>query len=292
VAPAQGGGGAAAAIAPPGGCAELAVTAWLAGDQATLSSLMAPGFSGRIATGRRTATRVYTVSAVPGPSATWPVTVAADIVETTAAPSARPSATPSGRATRRPGGTQYFQVPLAKVAAGTGCAGWVAVSLPLQVAQPQAGSGVEWAYDKELPAGGNPMSETLERFFNALLVGVGELDRYIAPGLAVRPVSPPPYDGVRLEQLMTTRNNELNVTQVPPDGTRMTVLAIIMARLADGSEWPLAYPLRMAVRGGRWEVVAVDAAPLLAPREQPSEPAPAGSTTPSNASASPSPRSS
>src|SRR5205814_1111465 len=83
---ASGGGGqptaaASTVPAPPGGCAELVVTAWLAGDTVTLRPLLG-GDVPRLPAGQRAAQRTYTVTTAgaPGPVPAWSFVIGADVV--------------------------------------------------------------------------------------------------------------------------------------------------------------------------------------------------------------------
>jgi hypothetical protein len=236
--------------APPGGCAELLVAAWLAGDAGALAGLAAVQ-APRLPAGRRTASRTYTVAAAPtGP--VWTYTIAVDVVAVDTAGGAA-----------RPTGTQFFAVSLARDPAGGGCGGWSALTLPAQVAGPAAVSGLDPAYSRTLPTSSTPLADTLTRFFGALLCGAGELDRYTAPTAAVRAVTPPPYTAARLERVVTAAPAEVLGAgdAVPADGTAAKVLVTVAGKAGEAGEWPLTYHLAVVVRGGRWEVAAIEPAP-------------------------------
>jgi hypothetical protein len=264
---------ATAAIAPPGGCAELVVTAWLAGDVAALRPLLGREVP-RLPAGQRTAQRTYTVSVTvaPGPVPAWSYLVGADVLDIDKAGASKTA------------GVQFFALTLARhaAAAAGGCQGWTAVTLPAQVAGLADVGPVDLDYDRTLPVTG-PLPETLTRFFTALLAGAGDLDRYTAPGVTLRAIRPAPYTAVRLDRLMASKTAQVGRgEQLPADGTHVQVLATVAAYAGDREgDWQLVYPLELAVRGGRWEVTALQLAPAIA------TPAPASSPTPTSTSASP-----
>ncbi|WP_430787121.1 hypothetical protein [Actinoplanes sp. G11-F43] len=247
---------AAPAQQPPGGCAELLVAAWLTGDAPVLATLLGAE-QPRLPQRQRTATRTYTVSVQPGPQpATWSYVVGADVAATAK----------NGGSTAV--GIQFFAVTLTRrpattTADGT-CAGWSAPALPAQVAGLAPAERQELAYDRTLSTSGQPLADTLSRFFTALLAGGPEIERYLAPGVSLAAVTPAPYTQVRLERLAAAGGEQLRGGQVPADGTQARLLATVAATVGEQpGEWRLTYPLSMAVRGGRWEITAIDAAPVL-----------------------------
>lgn len=263
-------------IAPPGGCAELLVTAWLSGDVAVLAALVSAEVP-RLPARQRAATRTYTVSAHNDPStpATWSYVVGADVV----------TLDKQGRSTSA--GVQFFAVtltqqPAAAAAAGT-CAGWAAPTLPGQVAGLSKADRQDLAYDRSIAVTSQPIAETLTPFFTALLAGGPEVQRYLAPGVSIAAITPAPYTAVRLERLAAVKGSDLGTGQtLPADGTRAQLLATVAAKVGNQpGEWRLTYPLQMAVRGGRWEVTALDATPAYPAATPSAAPARPGINRPS-----------
>lgn len=271
--------------APPGGCAELLVGAWLAGDSTVLAGLVS-GDVPRLPVKQRAAAHTYTINARPGgPAAgvtTWSYLIGADVV----------SVDKQGRTA--PAGTQFFTVTLARNAAAgpadNACGGWAAPVLPAQVAGLAAAPRQDLVYDRSVATSGQPLADTLGPFFTALLAGGAEVERYLAPGTTVAAVLPAPYAQVRLERLTTVKGADIGTAPaLPADGTRVQLLATVAARVGDQpGEWRLTYPLVMTVRGGRWEVTAIEAAPALA-ATQPVHTPPAGTrpATPSTSTPAP-----
>ncbi len=235
-------------VAPPGGCAELTVAAWLAGDTELLSGVPAL-VRGRTEPGRRRADLTYTLSATPGADADrWVYLVAAHVSE-------RESTDDPWRAA----GTQFYTVTLAP--SSSGCGGWAPVALPARVASPALTPDSATDYPTGLPVSGTPLSETLTAFFAALLTGEGEWERYTAPGVTVPTFDPPPYQYIELIDLRAHADTPLDRSaRVAPDGTTAR-LQVTIATDPDGADLPLTYPVTVTVRGGRWEVVEIDSVP-------------------------------
>jgi hypothetical protein len=230
-------------VPPPGGCAELVVAAWLAGDTGLLADV--PGVPRRQPEpGRRQATRTYTAAVTPGEHA-WGYLVGADVHVS--------EETPEGDLQWQPAGTQFFMVTMVASDAASGCQGWRPAALPAQVPAPQLGGGdASVPYPESLPDSGTELSQTLEAFFNGLLAGTGDLERYVAPGVAIPALAPPPYQQVSVTEL---RARVELPAEVPADGTVAQVLVTVAAT---DDDLPLVYPVTVGVRGGRWEVVAIE----------------------------------
>jgi hypothetical protein len=249
-------------VAPPGGCAELLVAAWLAGDVELLSEVAGVP-RGQVEPGRRQALRTYTAAVTPGQ-------VPSDA-------SGDSSREPAGELAGEPNwgfligaevqvrdeegrwrdaGVQFFSVTL--VPATDGCGGWRPAALPAQVAAPQLASP-ELAYPVSIPVSGNDLSDTLQAFFAGMLTGEGSPERYVAPGSVVPFPAPAPYQQVSITDLQAPDDAPIDRTAaVPPDGT---ILPLLVTVATDPEDLPLVYPVTVGVRGGRWEVVAIE--PLI-----------------------------
>lgn len=238
---------AAPPIPPPGGCAELVVSAWLAGDAATLANV-----AGMPRTDpepdRRRATHTYTASVTPGNGA-WAYLIGADVQVR------------DDQDRWQPAGRQFFSVTM--VPSAGGCQGWAPAALPAQATAPQLAAAGEptLPYEVTLPTSGTDLAAALDEFFAGLLAGAENLDRYVAPGATVQAVVPPPYEAVSVTGLRARDDPTDRGTVVPPDGTVLELLATVATDPtgdATTDYLPLVYPLTVAVRGGRWEVVAID----------------------------------
>ncbi|MET8102198.1 conjugal transfer protein [Streptomyces sp. NPDC005236] len=93
-------------------------------------------------------------------------------------------------------------------------------------------------------------------FLSAYLAGAGEVDRYLAPGVALSPVAPVPYTRTTVQQVQAIEAVAA-AGKVAADGTVVHILARVEARDEDG-RWPLAYELTLAARSGRWEVAGLE----------------------------------
>jgi hypothetical protein len=103
---------------------------------------------------------------------------------------------------------------------------------------------------------GSEVSSAAGEFLVAYLAGAGEVDRYLAPGVRLSPVSPAPFQTVTVQQMLAA-DQEAAAESVPADGTRVRVMAEVEARDRAG-RWPLAYELTLAARSGRWEVASLE----------------------------------
>ena len=126
---------------------------------------------------------------------------------------------------------------------------YVATSLPGQVAAPptaelpKLGVGSFTHPDED-----DPTTDTIARFFSALLAGQGDLERYMAPGARLRPVEPSPYASVSVERVAFKATAKAN-----DDGARTAQVEVAAVDRA-GRTQVFHYALELAVRAGRWEV--------------------------------------
>lgn len=226
-------------VAPPGGCAELVVASWLAGDHELLDGVT--GMPARDPEpGRRRAVHTYTASATAG-EGSWAYLVGAEVQVR------------QEEQQWRPAGLQFFTVTM--IPTGGGCGGWAPAALPAQVAAPQLASP-PLSYPETLPVTGTELSETLTAFFTGMLTGAENPERYLAPGSVVPFPAPPPYQEVSLDELRAGPDAPVDRTsRIPADGTVVPLLAVVGIGPDD---LPLVYPVTVAVRDGRWEVLALD----------------------------------
>ena len=108
------------------------------------------------------------------------------------------------------------------------------------------------------PAPDDPLAATAEQFLAALLSGGSDVSRYLAPGVSLQAVDPPPFLSVELEGTVVVARR--------PDGVVMR--AVVLARTVDDVELRMVYELDLAERDGRWEVRRLGTAPAAA-GEQP-----------------------
>ncbi|NML54793.1 conjugal transfer protein [Streptomyces sp. R302] len=251
----------------PGGFAELFVTAYLeAGEGQTGDAVAAfmPGAGPAMLAGggggqvveQAAAVRVRAVSA-----GYWAVTVAARVRP--AEPPAKPNR--SEAEAEATVGLRYFRVPVRSGASGE----LAAVALPAEVGALPAGQAPELGYGKAAePSTADPGVRTIQGFFTSYLAGGGEVDRYMPPGSRLTPITPAPYASARVERVAEYGTNAPGATFPEsagiPDGTRRRLLVDVTAAERGGAKRPLTYAVALKSRDGRWEVEAVEAAPLLA----------------------------
>ena len=252
---------------PPAGVpgfAEEAVIAWLeatgdADDPAAALFVDAPEAPSVATTTavRRTAA----IAARPIEGGYWAVTVAAVVDEKD-----RGQATVSTA-------TLYAEVGVLVGEAGATSA----VGTPAIVAGPRSVSdGVSLAGPTPgVPTEDDPVAITAQGFLTALLTGSGDVSRYLAPGVEVSAVNPPPFSEVTIDRLAVSET----------DG-RVRARVIARATTQGGGRRSLGYEVGIRQRAGRWEITSVSGAPALsdtgpAPAAEPSTapPAPAESST-------------
>ncbi|MEU8481069.1 conjugal transfer protein [Streptomyces hygroscopicus] len=228
--------------ADPSGTAELFVALWLrsdgrseqSGDERRLRA-MAPGVD--LPEPRKgaqlSADRVVAVRSAQLSDGAWSVTVAVQ----------------SGEQVR------YFSVPL--VASDSGSGAFVVAAAPARMPGPQAMRAPASAYRVPVPEG-SELASTAAEFLTAYLTGVGEKDRYLAPGVRLAPLDAPRYERAEVEQV--SADDAAVKGPVPKNGTMARVQVRVRAVDA-AAAWPLVYSLRMSARDGRWEIASVDAVP-------------------------------
>lgn len=224
--------------------------------------------------GRRTGQQLTVVRLRQTSPGIWSVTVAARVRES--GPSAAstpksPSAEKQQEAAPAVERLRYFQIPVATTVTG-GTSGYVALSMPAEVAAPPRVASPELLYGPQRPAApSDPRTQAVTEFLTAYLTGrAGDIDRYLAPGTRITPISPAPYTGIAVDHLAVEgeRGGEATTT-VPADGTRLRLLVSLRATGSDTVRRPLAYALTLTARAGRWEIAELDGAPSPAPRTAP-----------------------
>lgn len=153
----------------------------------------------------------------------------------------------------QPLGLRFYSVGVVRVGDA-----YVATSVPSEVPAPTTA---------ELPAlrvgtptfpKDDPMTQAIDRFFQAFLAGQGEVDRYTAPGSSIRAVRPAPFSSVALELLGIS----------PSDTSQTAYLVQVELRGTDpdGRQQVLDYSLELDRRAGLWEVSQLLPAPPLSGR--------------------------
>lgn len=169
---------------------------------------------------------------------------------------------------------RYFQVPVQDDVGGL-----VAQALPAPVAAPAAGAVSVLGYPDQAGLA-DPAAVAAAEFLSALLTGVGDVTRLVSPGTVIRPVRPAPYTAVSVTEVWADRDVAAGP---PPAGGRLGLLVTAEAAGGPRQQISVQYALTLTARGGRWEVSAVDAAPMLRAGPAPAAPA----ATPSGTAANP-----
>lgn len=223
------------------GFAQLYVSAYLEAGQGTEDALKS-FFPGTVDLGQVQSGQLYVAQTVSlgaraiGPGY-WSVTVAADLL------GARDGS-------YQPLGLRFYSVGV--VRAGDA---YVATSVPSEVPAPTiAGPPALRVGTPTFPKDG-PVTQAIDRFFQAFLAGQGEVDRYTAPGNGIRAVRPAPFSSVSLEL----------VGLFPTDASQTAYLAQVELRGTDpdGRQQILDYSLELDQRAGLWEVSRLLPAPPL-----------------------------
>ncbi|MFF1917077.1 conjugal transfer protein [Streptomyces sp. NPDC058239] len=224
----------------PAGYAQLFIGAWLRSStddattaQARLAQSLAPDVDlpDPAADAPPKPESVSAVRSVQRDAGQWAVTVAAQYDD---------------------GQVRYFAVPVAADSSGDS---FTVTGAPGVVAGPARAGMPESPYSVTVPTGGD-LSSAVGEFLGAYLTGSGGMDRYLAPGVRLSPVSPAPYTAVGVQQVLAVEEAAA-AERVPVDGTTARVLVQVEARDGAG-RWPLAYETGLKSRSGRWEVTALE----------------------------------
>lgn len=240
----------------PAGVAELFCDLWLragasAGDSADSATVravraLAPDVALPEGLTRGELLRTVAVRSAQVEGDAWSVVVAAHF--RSAAPGAEGDGD-SGSDVR------YFAVPVTSSAV-EGAGRFTVTGVPAQVAGPGRAKVAATPFGTLLPGQG-ALAVSLGEFFDAYLVGVGEVGRYLAPEAELSPVRGSGYRSVAVGEVRA--DSEVADGAVPADGTEVQVRAAVTAVDGGGGQWPLEYELSMRSRSGRWEVSGMHA---------------------------------
>lgn len=146
-----------------------------------------------------------------------------------------------------------------QVVVATGEEEMAPVGWPAPVAGPDEGEAPDLGYGEEITDG--DLTSTVADFLNAYIAGDGDITRYIAPGAEIEALDPVRAESVEVTGL--TADQEL---ESPQDGDELALAA--EARYAAGEQSrPVTYYLSLTMRGGRWEVTAIETSPLVATQQ-------------------------
>ncbi|MFB6555003.1 conjugal transfer protein [Streptomyces sp. NPDC056405] len=231
----------AAAAADPAGYAQVFLDAWLRSSadeadsaQARLAQSLAPDVALPDPTAAGTQSKLKSVTAVRSVQRdedAWVVTVAAQYADST---------------------VRYFAVPVAADRAGVSFA---VTGAPGVVAGPTQATVPKSPYTVSVPSDSS-LASTVGEFLGAYITGTGEVDRYLAPGGKLAPVSPAPYTTVTVREVSAVEEAAA-AGPVPADGTKVRVRVQAEAR-DEAGRWPLTYEFTLTARSGRWDVAALE----------------------------------
>lgn len=138
-----------------------------------------------------------------------------------------------------------------------------AAAAPAPVPAPPTGSDVMLGYRYRVGSD-HATAVSVQQFLAAMTAGTGEISRYISPGTDLRSITPPPYKGVKILDLVSDKDFSSETTEAAPkDKTSVRVLATAELALSTTQSLTGQYALTLTARGGRWEVSAIDPLPLL-----------------------------
>ncbi|WP_051027390.1 conjugal transfer protein [Cellulosimicrobium cellulans] len=225
--------------------AQRVVTVWLTSTQENPDALQALVKDAAVVTLSKVPFEVSDVD-VAGiardDAGTWSVQVAATVTDA------------SEETARR-----YYQVPVRVDDAGA----LSALTLPAPVAAPVVVGGSTGAYRTHL-AMNSPVADTVTQFLSAYIAGTGDVSRYVTPGSTILPVTPPPYSTITLAELRSVAQlEETEDGAAPADGETAQVLATASAVVSEEQVAAVTYALSLTARAGRWEITAIDPAPVV-----------------------------
>ena len=225
-----------------GGFGELYIATWLGAGRSN-AAVIAPYYSNPIdftgvVAGRFWAARTAVVAVTEVDTDYWAVTVAADVLVA------------DEEAVHRPGGIRFYTIGVVRTDEGFGASG-----LPAQVPAPATLESPELVIDVlEHPNGGLvPLAGALDGFFDALLAGSGDLERYVSPRTSIAAITPAPFT--------ETEVRSLGARPEVGDPDRHLVRVEVFATDGVGNAQVLQYTAVVSLRAERWEVVELVAAP-------------------------------
>lgn len=180
-----------------------------------------------------------------------------------AASLAQASASPEARTAPEPAPTtyalRYYQVAVQVKDGAVQVIGY-----PTPAPGPRQGESVSLGYPHRISTT-TDFGTTLEGFAQAYGAGKGDVTRYLEATSTLQAIDPAPYAELVIEDLRTSKKLE-----ELPDGETVRVLIQAEGVLPDArqSRMGVTFPVTVAQRDGRWEVISLDPAPLLAPESE------------------------
>lgn len=246
----------AAARAQAGEFGVRVVTAWLGStrEDNRLSGLIGGGGDQTVLGSSPVPVADLQVAAVePAGEQAWSVTVAGTMAA--AAAEKDELAEPGAPA---PLVRRYFQVPVVVAESG----GMTSLALPSVVPGPALVSDrVELDYPTAVPTS-SVLGTTSSEFLTALLTGVGDVTRYVSPGVTLATDTTPTFTAVKVSAVVAAKDSsDFDPTAAPADHQTVRVMVSGAGSVGADQSVPLQYALTFTGRAGRWEVSQVDPAP-------------------------------
>lgn len=146
---------------------------------------------------------------------------------------------------------------------------------PTPVAPPAAGDDLRTGYRYE---GSTDLETTAEAFFQAYVLGQGDVSRLVNPETKIEPLGSNPYKVAVVKQIMTEEDHR---DAIPKDGTSTRAMVTVAIGESELESRTANYALTLETRGGRWEVTAIDSSPLLVTNDSTATDSPVESESPS-----------
>ncbi|MDQ1250879.1 MAG: hypothetical protein QG597_5259 [Actinomycetota bacterium] len=150
----------------------------------------------------------------------------------------------------------FYRVPISVFNGAPRAAG-----LPMQVAAPAVGVDLRLGYRNSVSLE-SPLAQTAAGFVTAYLTGGTDFTRYVTADSRETPILPAPYMRVEVVSMGA------NVGSDGANATEAEVYVKAVARTKNYTLTSLAYPLSMRTVEGRWQVVSINAVPLLQSQPQ------------------------
>lgn len=135
-----------------------------------------------------------------------------------------------------------------------------AVTLPARINGPGPGADIRTAY-RQAFATDSPVYALIRGFVETYLTATTGLDRYVLAGSGLSPI------GGFQSAVVTTVAADRAAPDAAPPGTRIHVLAAVIAQTSQFATVNLSYPLTVENSGGTWMVAAIDLFPQTADAE-------------------------
>lgn len=133
-----------------------------------------------------------------------------------------------------------------------------ALTMPARVNGPGAGADLPIRYRHPLSTD-TPVYAVVSGFIRAYLTTTGGLDRYVLADAPLAAV------GGYQSAIVATAATDRPIPDDAPPGTRVHVLATVLAQTSQFATVTLSYPLSIENSGGTWMLAAIDLTPQIDP---------------------------